>query len=103
MNPQRPVSAGLADSDEEPEDQLRGYSIIYCLAIRTQQGRKPFTLQTLPGFADPFGGRAGRAAGYSLHAGVAVKANQRDKVRVGTDQEAAQGVILILVIINSRL
>ena len=45
-----------------------------------QQGRKVFTLQTLPGIEEPFSGSAGQAAGFSLHAGVATKANQRDKL-----------------------
>ena len=62
-----------------------------------------FTLQTLPGFVEPFSGSAGQAAGFSLHAGVAVKTNQRDKVRAGKAREAALGVILVLVIIYSQL
>jgi len=38
----------LADSDEEPMDQLRGHSIPCRSAVGPQQGRKVFTLQTLP-------------------------------------------------------
>jgi len=59
-------------------DQLRGHSITYRIAVGPQQGRKVFTLQTLPGIEEPFSG--GQAAGFSLHAGVATKANQRDKL-----------------------
>ena len=38
------------------------------------------TLQTLPEIEDPISGSAGQAVGFSLHAGVATKANQRDKL-----------------------
>ena len=68
----------LDRSDEDPMDQLRGHSITYRIAVGPQQGRKVFTLQTLPGIEEPFSG--GQAAGFSLHAGVATKANQRDKL-----------------------
>jgi hypothetical protein len=37
-------------------------------------------LQTLPGIEEPFSGCAGQASGFSLHAGVATKASQRDKL-----------------------
>ena len=41
-----------------------------------------FTLQTLPdcGSDDPFARTAGNVAGFSLHAGVATKAHERDKL-----------------------
>jgi len=81
----------LDRSDEDPMDQLRGHSITYRIAVGPQQGRKVFTLQTLPGIEEPFSGSAGQAAGFSLHAGVATKANQREKVRAGTAREAALG------------
>ena len=45
-----------------------------------QQGRKVFTLQTLPGIDEPCNGCASQAAGFSLHAGVAASANQRDNL-----------------------
>jgi hypothetical protein len=61
-------------------DQLRGHSIAYRIAVGPQQGRKVFTLQTLPGIEEPFNGSAGQAAGFSLHAGVATKASQREKL-----------------------
>ena len=47
-----------------------------------QQGRKVFTLQTLPG-DDPYESTtatAGKVAGFSLHASVAAKIQQRDKL-----------------------
>ena len=43
----------LDDSDEDPMDQLRGHSITYRIAVGPQQGRKVFTLQTLPGIENP--------------------------------------------------
>ena len=70
----------LADSDEDLMDQLRGHSITYRIAVGPQQGRKVYTLQTLPGVEEPFSGSAGQAAGFSLHAGVAAAAQQRDKL-----------------------
>ncbi len=34
--------------DERPMDQMVGHSITYRIAVWPQQGRKVFTLQTLP-------------------------------------------------------
>jgi hypothetical protein len=41
-----------------------------------------FTLQTIPGCdpEDPFGDRVGKVAGFSLHAGVAARADERKKL-----------------------
>jgi len=64
-------------------DQLRGHSITYRIAVGPQQGHKVFTLQTLPDERDACetpGTTAGNVAGFSLHAGVAAKANQRAKL-----------------------
>ena len=62
-------------------DQLRGHSITYRIAVGPQQGRKVFTLQTLPDERDGYEApAAGNVAGFSLHAGVAAKANQHDKL-----------------------
>jgi hypothetical protein len=44
------------------------------------QGRKVFTLQTLPAGDDPFDVGAGKVAGFSLHAGVAARAGERRKL-----------------------
>ena len=65
-----------------PMEQLLGHSITYRIAVGPQQGRKVFTLQTLPA-CDPeeqFGDSPGNVAGFSLHAGVAAKAHERDKL-----------------------
>ena len=47
-----------------------------------QRGRTVFTLQTLPDCQsdNPFSSSVGEAAGFSLHAGVATKANERTKL-----------------------
>ena len=42
-----------------------------------QQGRKVFTLQTLPAGDEPFGDSVGQVAGLSLHAGVAARPDDR--------------------------
>jgi len=68
-------------SDDDPSSQLLGSSITYRIAIGPQQGRKVFTLQTLPNLetSNPLSGSVGEAGGFSLHAGVATKGNERAK------------------------
>ena len=65
--------------DEDPMDQLLGHSITYRIAVGPQAGRKVFTLQTLPASdpEEPFGDAVGKVAGFSLHAGVAARADER--------------------------
>jgi len=72
----------LAGDDLEggPMAQLLGASITYRIAVGPHQGRKVFTLQTLPGCEEPFEGGAGQVAGFSLHAGIAARADQRHKL-----------------------
>jgi len=72
----------LDASDDDPSNQLLGSSITYRIAVGSQQGRKVFTLQTLPSLEsdNPFSGSVGEAAGFSLHAGVATNANERAKL-----------------------
>jgi hypothetical protein len=69
-------------SDEDPTNQLLGSSVTYRIAVGPQQGRKVFTLQTLPDLEtdSPFSCSAGEVAGFSLHAGVSIKANERTKL-----------------------
>ena len=69
-------------SVDDPSNQLLGSSITYRIAIGPQQGRKVFTLQTLPNLEsdNPFSSSVGESAGFSLHAGVATKANERTKL-----------------------
>lgn len=64
------------------EQQLLGSSITFRIAIGPQHGRKVFTLQTLqtlPACDEPFDDGVGKVAGFSLHAGVAARADQRQK------------------------
>jgi hypothetical protein len=63
-----------------PMEQLLGLSITYRIAVGPQQGRKVFTLQTLPACDDSFDDGVGKVSGFSLHAGVAARADQRQKL-----------------------
>ena len=73
---------GVDEDPESPMNQLLGSSITYRIAVGPQQGRKVFTLQTLPdvGSDNPFSNSVSETAGFSLHAGVATKANERTKL-----------------------
>jgi len=51
------------DLEAGPMDQLLGSSITYRIAVGPQQGRKVFTLQTLPACDEPFDDGVGQAAG----------------------------------------
>jgi hypothetical protein len=59
-----------------------GHSITYRIAVGPHRGHKAFMLQTLPAAPASEGENAAvaRAAGFSLHAGVAAAAHQRDKL-----------------------
>ena len=46
-----------------PMEQLLGSSITYRIAVGPQQGRKVFTLQTLPACDEPFDDGVGKVAG----------------------------------------
>ena len=72
----------LETSDDEAMQQLYGHSITYRIAIGPHQGRKVFTLQSLPPVEEPKEGssRVANVAGFSLHAGVMAEAHQRDKL-----------------------
>ena len=55
--------------------------ITYRIAVGPQKGNQVFTLQTLSDCGDgQFTTRVGNVAGFSLHAGVATKANERAKL-----------------------
>ena len=72
---------GVDEDPESPMNQLLGSSITYRIAMGPQQGRKVFTLQTLPDESDSLSSSTvGETAGFSLHAGVATKANERTKL-----------------------
>jgi hypothetical protein len=96
----------LESADEDPMDQLRGHSITSATApallyllhpcsrtvlpwvlskVVKSSPKAPTvgTLQTLPDERDAYDApstAAGNVAGFSLHAGVSAKANQRDKL-----------------------
>jgi hypothetical protein len=70
----------LDSPDEDPMDTLIGYSITYRIATGPRQGRKVLTLQSLPAIDEPPDIGAGNVSGFSLHAGVAAKANERHKL-----------------------
>ncbi len=61
--------------------QLIGCTVSYRIAVGPQQGRKVFTLQTLPAVEeDDRYAQVAKEAGFSLHAGVAAQAWERDKL-----------------------
>ena len=68
--------------DEGPMDQLRGHSITYRIAVGPQAGRKVFSLQTLPASEpeETLTDTVGKVAGFSLHAGVAARGDERKKL-----------------------
>ena len=66
--------------EAEPLDQLLGHSITYRIALGPHQSRKVFTLQTLPATHEPLDDSVGQVAGFSLHAGVAARADERNKL-----------------------
>ncbi len=77
------LTADDVDTDpESPMSQLLGSAITYRIAVGPQQGRKVFTPQTLPDCRpdNPLGDTVGKVAGFSLHAGVATRAHERDKL-----------------------
>ena len=71
----------VLDEDDSMPD-LVGHSITYRIAVGPHRGRKVYTLQTMPTSdeEDWAAGDPGNVAGFSLHAGVAVKGSQRDKL-----------------------
>jgi len=65
---------------EDGLDAVRMHAITYRIATGPHAGRKVTTVQTLPGDDDSFAGEAGRAGGFSLHAGVSARASEGDKL-----------------------
>jgi hypothetical protein len=59
---------------------LLAHSITYRIAVGPRAGRKVFTLQTLPAGDEGSGAGAGQVGGFSLHAGVAARADQHNKL-----------------------
>lgn len=61
-------------------DDLLGHSITYRVAVGPRAGQKVFTLQTVPAREEEPRKGAVRYAGFSLHAGIGVEAEQRGKL-----------------------
>ncbi|MBW9264945.1 MAG: transposase [Candidatus Thiodiazotropha sp. (ex. Lucinisca nassula)] len=71
----------LEEGDEDPMQQVLGCSVSYRIAIGPQQGRKVFTLQTIPAWQDDDRfAQVAKESGFSLHAGVAAQAWERQKL-----------------------
>jgi hypothetical protein len=71
----------LEEGEEEPMQEVLGCSVSYRVAIGPQQGRKVFTLQTIPAWEeDDRFAHVAKVAGFSLHAGVAAEAWERPKL-----------------------
>jgi hypothetical protein len=69
---------GIDDDSMQP---LIGFSVSYRIAVGPQKGRKVLTLQTLPAVeADDRYAQVTKEAGFSLQAGVAAQAWERDKL-----------------------
>jgi len=78
-----PLRATASPSYSDPACLACGGSgLRYRIAVGRQQGRKVFTLQTLPDCESDNSSPAtvGKTAGFSLHAGVATQANEREKL-----------------------
>jgi hypothetical protein len=63
-----------------PMDDLLGHSITYRVAVGPRAGQKVFSLQTVPARADELRNGVAQYAGFSLHAGIGVRADQGEKV-----------------------
>ena len=75
------TSSAGGEEDEAAIHHLLGSSITYRIAVGPQQGRKVFTLQTLPDCRADFSRpQTGHSTGFSLHAGVVAQAHERDKL-----------------------
>ena len=64
--------------EEPPIHALLGSSITYRIATGPREGQKVFTLQTLPAEPDALRPQVAESSGFSLHAGIAATASQRD-------------------------
>jgi hypothetical protein len=71
------------EGEEDPMQQVLGCSVSYRIAIGPQQGRKVFTLQTLPSREDDDRfAQVAKQSGFSLHAGVAAQRWERQKLEI---------------------
>jgi hypothetical protein len=63
-----------------PMDDLLGHSITYRVAVGPRAGQKVFSLQSVPPRAEEPRKGVAQYAGFSLHAGIGVEADQRAKL-----------------------
>ena len=63
-----------------PLEDLIGHSITYRVAMGPRAGQKVFSLETVPARADEPRRGVAQYAGFSLHAGIGVEAEQREKL-----------------------
>jgi hypothetical protein len=75
----------LDGMEEDPMQQLLGHSITYRVAVGPQQGKKVFTLQTVPAIETGVNAQTAKdrcvgPSGFSLHAGVAAQHWERKKL-----------------------
>jgi ribosomal protein S27E len=69
------------EEEDDPMSQIHGHSITYRIAVGVQQGQKVFTLQTLPPSDNENNdSQIGQLAGFSLHAGIMARPDQRKKL-----------------------
>jgi hypothetical protein len=69
------------EEDTGAMPDLYGHSITYRVALGPQRGKKVFSLQSLPPLPDQDSrAKLANEGGFSLHAGVAARADQRDKL-----------------------
>ena len=69
------LSSNVVEDEYDPMHQLHGTSVTYRVAVAPRKGLRVFTLRTLP--ASEPEEWAGNVDGFSLHAGVAAKAQER--------------------------
>lgn len=67
-------------AEERTIHALLGASITYRIATGPREGQKVFTLQTLPAEPEEPRREVAESSGFSLHAGIAATAWQRDKL-----------------------
>ena len=61
-------------------EELTGSSITYRIAVGPHKGRRVYRLQSMPAQTEEVRTEAGKAGGFSLHAGVSTKKGQRKKL-----------------------
>ncbi len=72
------LNLSAVEDEDDPMHQLHGSSVTCRIALSPRQRCKVFTLQTMP-VSDPEEW-VGKVDGFSLHAGIAVKADERKKL-----------------------